>query len=52
MLDGLLRSAAIDEVEGRLRHPIDDNALDKYLRVLEIDPTHKIASAKVEELKP
>ena len=52
MIDGLLRSAAIDEDEGRLRPPSDDNALDKYLRVLELDAENKIAMSKVEELKP
>lgn len=51
-IDGLIRSAQIDEDEGRLRSPTDDNALDKYLRVLELDPHHKVALAKVDKLKP
>lgn len=52
MVDGLIRSAAIDEEEGRLREPLDDNALDKYLRVLEIDPENELALSKVNKLKP
>lgn len=51
-IDGLLKGAAIDEEEGRLRTPFDDNALDKYLRVLELDPKNALALQKVEELKP
>ncbi len=51
-IKGLLRSAEIDLREGRLTHPKNNNALDKYQRILIIDPSNVIAQEKIDELKP
>ncbi len=50
MIDGLVKSAGIDEEEGRLTSPEGDNALEKYQRILEIDANHTLALRKVKEL--
>ncbi|SMF52398.1 serine/threonine-protein kinase PpkA [Alteromonadaceae bacterium Bs31] len=51
VVQGLLESAAFAEAEGRLFEPRGDSALEKYQRVLEIDPNNKIAKGKLAELK-
>jgi serine/threonine protein kinase len=51
-INGLLKSAEIDIQEGRLTSPKDNNALDKYQRVLVIDPSNVIAQQKIDELMP
>jgi len=50
MIDGLMSSAAIDEDEGRLASPSGDNALEKYQKVLQLDPTHLQARTKLDRI--
>ena len=50
MIDGLMSSAAIDEDEGRLASPNGDNALEKYQKVLQLDPTHIQARTKLDRI--
>lgn len=50
-VQGLLRSAEIDEREGRLIAPEFNNALDKYRKVLELDPENKIAAQRLEQIE-
>jgi len=50
MIEGLLESAAIDEKDGRLVSPEGDNALEKYQRVLQLDPNHTLAQSKLTEI--
>ncbi len=50
MIEGLLESAAIDEKDGRLDAPLGDNALEKYQRVLQLDPSHKLAKTKLNSI--
>ena len=46
-MQGLLRSAEIDEREGRLLQPAHNNAADKYRKVLDIDPENKVAAERL-----
>lgn len=50
MIEGLLESAAIDEKDGRLIAPQGDNALEKYQRVLQLDPSHTLAKTKLNQI--
>lgn len=50
MIDGLMSSAAIDEEEGRLTSPSGENALEKYQRVLQLDPEHAQARSKLDRI--
>jgi hypothetical protein len=50
-VQGLLQSAKLDEEQGRLTQPATNNAREKYLRVLELDPGNSIAAAKLETLQ-
>ncbi len=51
VVQGLLESAAFAEAEGRLFKPRGDSAVDKYQRVLEIDPNNKTARKKLAEIQ-
>lgn len=50
-VQGLLRSAEIDEREGRLMAPAHNNAADKYRKVLDIDPSNKVASERLASIE-
>ena len=50
-VSGLLQAAKLDEKEGRVTTPKGENAYEKYLKILEIDPQNKIALERIEALK-
>jgi len=50
MIEGLLESALIDEQDGRLLQPAGENALEKYQRILELDPANALAQSKLSEI--
>lgn len=50
-VQGLLRSAEIDEREGRLISPAHNNALDKYRKVLDLDPENQIAAERLQHIE-
>lgn len=47
LIEKLLADAAMDVAAGRVRSPEGDNALEKYQRILEIDPDNVIAIEKL-----
>lgn len=47
LIDQLLRDAAEDEQAGRIRSPAGNNALEKYQRVLALDPENTLAIEKL-----
>jgi serine/threonine protein kinase len=50
MIDGLMSSAKIAEEEGRLTSPSGDNALEKYQKVLRLDPDHTQARLELDRI--
>jgi len=50
-VQGLLRSAEIDEREGRLNAPANNNAAEKYRKVLDIDPENEIAAQRLKTIE-
>lgn len=50
-VQGLLRSAEIDEREGRIAAPADNNAIEKYRKVLDLDPQNSQATARLAALE-
>ena len=50
-ISGLLRSAELDEKEGRINGLNNNNAINKYQQILSIDPDHKTATKKLAQLQ-
>merc|ERR1712065_133735 len=49
-VQGLLQSAEIDEREGRIQSPKDNNAVEKYRKVLDLDPNNNKATERLKQL--
>lgn len=47
LIDRLLQDAAADEEAGRIRSPAGNNALEKYQRILALDPENTVAIEKL-----
>jgi serine/threonine-protein kinase PpkA len=51
VIQGLLEGAKIDLNEGRHKTPVGDNALEKFQKVLDIDPNNKKAAEAIKKIQ-
>lgn len=49
-IEGLIESASIDEEQGRIFSPRNNNAVEKYLKVLKIQPDNQAAKIRLRKL--